>query len=173
MLFNLCLHTNDFFRRVDAALWFRNQSSLTRRPSRLALHDSDKQVQSSCVAIAVFSMLPKQSPWCEGSENQRQALLKMNQLLTKGHNYCSQKTEKKNVILDTDEVHGMKFNKVLLNLCKGLMILQQITVWSLSFENHCCSCWDCVIVVRGQHMLSGVISNTYLFLNLNFSIISV
>lgn len=80
---------------------------------------------------------------------------------------------KKNVILDTDEVHGMKFNKVLLNLCKGLMILQQITVWSLSFENHCCSCWDCVIVVRGQHMLSGVISNTYLFLNLNFSIISV
>lgn len=132
--FNLCWHTKDFFRGVSVALWFRNQSSLTRETLRLPLHNSDKQVQSSMFSL-LSSPCTKNIPW--GERFQR----------IKGRLCREQKVtviilgKLKHVILDTDKVHGMKFKKVLLNLCKGLVILQQIiTVWCVSFGNHSCYC---------------------------------
>lgn len=72
MLFNLCLHTKDFFRRVDAVCDLEIRALLLGDPSpKLASHNSDNQVQSSPVPMPVFFTHRNYPLVWEGSENQR------------------------------------------------------------------------------------------------------
>lgn len=146
MLFNLCLYTRDFFERVDAALWLRNQSSVAWRSPRLRLITVTNRCRPPTSPLLSSLCSKRHSLGWEGSEKGRLALLRTDRLLTKVMIIILRKFW--NVILDTDEVQGIKFNEVLFNLSKGLIMMEySIRAWCLSFENQSCYHWGCGMVI--------------------------
>lgn len=101
MLLNLYLHTRNVFGRVDAALWFRNQSSIAGGSPRLCLITVTNRCMPPMSPTALFSKQQELFPGMRGFREKEDGSAENILSLDRSSDYYSQKI--KNVPLDNQK----------------------------------------------------------------------